>query len=79
MLDGDSGEEISAGQEMLVRHLGPDGYQELMARAEERLRTGAEPTGGMSGEQMKAMIAQRLGMTVDELSVMVAERLRHRL
>lgn len=45
MLDGDSGEEISAGQEMLMRHLGPDGYQELMARAEERLRTGAEPTG----------------------------------
>lgn len=63
---------------MLVRHLGPDGHRELMARAEERLRTGAEPTGGMTGEQVKAMIAQRLGMTVDELSAMVAERLRHR-
>jgi hypothetical protein len=70
--------EFPAGQAMLVRHLGPDGYQELMARAEERLRTGAEPTGGMSGEQVKAMIAQRLGMTVEELSAMVAERLRNR-
>lgn len=33
----------------------------------------------MTGEQMNAMIAQRLGMTVDELSAVIAERLRHRL
>lgn len=73
------GAESSDGQAMLVRHLGQDGYRELTARAEERLRTGAEPTGGMSGDQMKAMIAQRLGMTVDQLPAMVAERLRHRV
>lgn len=51
---------IYRGHAMIVKHDGPDGYRELMARAEERLRTGAEPTGGMSGEQMKAMIAGRL-------------------
>jgi hypothetical protein len=64
---------------LLVEQLGVNGYRELMARAGERLRTGAEPTGGMSGQQTKAMIAQRLGMTVEELSAMVAERLRNRL
>lgn len=32
-----------------------------------------EPTG----DQMKAMIAERLGMTVEELSAMGAERIRN--
>jgi hypothetical protein len=45
---------------LLAADLGVDGYRNLLADAEERLRTGAEPTGGMSGEQMKAMIAERL-------------------
>ena len=65
---------------VLVRHLGgPDGYRDFLARVEERLRTGAEPTGGMSADQVQAMIARRLGITVDELNAKVAERLRERL
>ena len=53
--------ETYGAHAMVVKHDGPDGYRELMARAKERLRTGAEPTGGMSGEEMLALIQERLG------------------
>ena len=45
----------------LLTHMhGPDGYREILARAEQRLRTGEVPTGGMTMDQVKAMIAERL-------------------
>jgi hypothetical protein len=53
--------EVYGAHAMVVKHDGADGYRELMARAAERLRTGAEPTGGMSGEEMLALIQERLG------------------
>ncbi|HEX3782147.1 MAG TPA: DUF6247 family protein [Pseudonocardiaceae bacterium] len=46
---------------LLVARRGPDGYRRILARAEETLRTGAEPSGGMTHEQMRAMIQERLG------------------
>ena len=53
--------EIYGRHALLVKRRGVDGYRELTARVEERLRTGAEPTGGMSGEEMRALIQERLG------------------
>jgi hypothetical protein len=60
--------EIYASHALIVEHGGRDGYRELLARAEERLRTGAEPTGGMSGEEMLALIQERLGGSVYRLT-----------
>lgn len=40
---------------------GPDGYRRLLARAEETLRTGDPPPGSVPLDQVKALIAQRLG------------------
>lgn len=53
--------EIYRRHAMIVKYRGMDGYRELLARAEERSRTGAEPTGGMSVEEMRALIQERLG------------------
>ena len=53
--------EIYGRHALLVKHRGADGYRELLARIAERLRTGAEPTGGMSGDEMRALIQERLG------------------
>ena len=52
--------EIYGRHALLVKHRGADGYRELLARIAERLRTGAEPTGGMSGDEMRALIQERL-------------------
>ncbi|HEY0692946.1 MAG TPA: DUF6247 family protein [Kribbella sp.] len=40
---------------------GHDGYRQLLARAEERSRTGAREPGSVSLDQVKALIAERLG------------------
>ncbi|HEV3362202.1 MAG TPA: DUF6247 family protein [Pseudonocardiaceae bacterium] len=53
--------EIYGRHAVLVKNRGVDGYRELMARVEERLRTGAEPTGGMSADEVRALIQERLG------------------
>ncbi|WP_189054015.1 DUF6247 family protein [Longimycelium tulufanense] len=39
----------------------PGSYYRLLAKAEEILRTGKAPEGSISGEQMKALIRERLG------------------
>jgi hypothetical protein len=44
----------------LTQANGAEGYRELLARAEHRLRTGEMPAGGMTIEEVKAMIAERL-------------------
>ena len=53
--------EIYGRHAVLVKNHGVAGYRELMARVEERLRTGAEPTGGMSADEVRALIQERLG------------------
>jgi hypothetical protein len=40
---------------------GPDAYRRLLATAEERTRTGAEDPEGVSLDEVKALIAERLG------------------
>ncbi len=40
---------------------GPDGYRRMLARAERTLRTGELPPGSVGLDQVKALIAQRLG------------------
>ncbi len=40
---------------------GPDGYRRMLARAEHSLRTGELPPGTVPLDQVKALIAQRLG------------------
>ena len=40
---------------------GHDGYRRLLARAEERSRTGEREPGSVSLDQVKALIAERLG------------------
>lgn len=45
----------------LVTARGHDGYRRLLAEAERRTRTGERAPGSVSLEQVKAMIAERLG------------------
>ena len=40
---------------------GPEGYRRILARAEETLRTGEEPPGTVSLEEIRLRIAARLG------------------
>jgi hypothetical protein len=40
---------------------GPDAYRRLLATAEERTRTGAADPDGVSLDEVKALIAERLG------------------
>jgi hypothetical protein len=40
---------------------GPDAYHRVLATAEERTRTGAADPDGVSLDQVKALIAERLG------------------
>jgi hypothetical protein len=40
---------------------GHDGYRQLLARVEERGRTGARELGSVSLDRVKALIAERLG------------------
>jgi hypothetical protein len=46
---------------ILVRHLGADGYRQMLVDAEERLRSGEPAPGSVSLDRVKAMIAERLG------------------
>ncbi len=39
---------------------GPDGYRRILAVAEETLRTGEEPAGSVSLEEVRLLIAERL-------------------
>lgn len=45
----------------ITTHLGHNGYRDLLARAEERLRTGEAPPDSVPLEEIKALIAERLG------------------
>ena len=40
---------------------GPEGYRAILARAEETLRTGEEPPGAVSLEEIRLLIARGLG------------------
>jgi hypothetical protein len=46
---------------MITTHLGHDGYRQLLARAEERLRTGEASPNSVPLDEVKALIAERLG------------------
>jgi hypothetical protein len=46
---------------LLVSQLGPDGYRKLLAEADRRLRTGERAPGAVPLDQVKALIAERLG------------------
>lgn len=46
---------------MITTHLGHDGYRQMLARAEERLRTGEAPPDSVPLDEIKALIAERLG------------------
>jgi hypothetical protein len=46
---------------LLVSQLGPEGYRELLAEADRRLRTGERAPGAVPLDQVKAIIAERLG------------------
>ncbi|HEX6353710.1 DUF6247 family protein [Actinophytocola sp.] len=46
---------------MITTYLGHNGYREMLARAEERLRTGEEPPDSVPLEDIKELIAERLG------------------
>jgi hypothetical protein len=45
----------------ITSHLGPDGYRRMLARAERILRTGEPEPGSVPLEDIKALIAERLG------------------
>jgi hypothetical protein len=42
-------------------HLGHNGYRAMLARAEERLRTGELPADSVPLDEIRALIAERLG------------------
>ncbi len=45
----------------ITTHLGHHGYRQMLARAEERLRTGEAPADSVPLDEIKALIAERLG------------------
>lgn len=45
----------------LTQANGPDGYRRMLARAERTLRTGELPTDSVPVDQIKSLIAERLG------------------
>jgi hypothetical protein len=45
----------------ITTHLGHDGYRRMLARAERTLRTGEPEPGSVPLEEIKALIAERLG------------------
>ncbi|MCE7005705.1 DUF6247 family protein [Kibdelosporangium philippinense] len=40
----------------------PEAHRRMLQRAEDRLRTGAEPAGAVSTDDVKALIRERLGL-----------------
>jgi hypothetical protein len=45
----------------ITTHLGHNGYRQMLTRAEERLRTGDAPPDSVPLDEIKALIAERLG------------------
>lgn len=45
---------------MITTHLGHNGYRRMLARAEERLRTGKAPADSVPLDEIKELIAERL-------------------
>jgi hypothetical protein len=45
----------------ITTHLGHDGYRQMLARAERVLRTGEPEPGSVPLDEIKALIAERLG------------------
>lgn len=46
---------------MITTHLGHSGYRDLLARAEDRLRTGEPPSDSVPLDEIKALMNERLG------------------
>jgi hypothetical protein len=46
---------------MITTQLGHHGYRTMLARAEERLRTGEAPADSVPLDEIKELIAERLG------------------
>jgi hypothetical protein len=45
---------------MITTHLGPRGYRNMLARAEETLRAGEPPADSVPLDEIKELIAERL-------------------
>jgi len=49
---------------MITTHLGHNGYRRMLARAEERLRTGEAPADSVPLDEIKELIAERVSLRV---------------